>query len=296
MKLAGESLAGAERALPPAAGRTRRSALGVAIGVTYLTRLLVALLASFPLIAAVGASGILEFEPGDGKLFEPGGLYLLELLLRERAVLVELVAPTAALLAFGALLGVLPEWLLLRALAPEAPASEGASVSRGLVRLGALAGASWVARGLLAIVTGALAMTARSFFVSARDERLALLPTGVVALLGLFGWACLSVLHDLAAMEVAIGGAPPLAAVERALLAARRHARALAVRYLGWAVASGAVLLAGAAAASAFDVTAGGSLAPSGALLLHQLALLGHVGLHAAWLSSALAATTPRLR
>jgi hypothetical protein len=296
MRFEGESLAGAERAVPPAGGRSRRSALGVAIGVTYLTRLLVALLASFPLIAAVGASGILEFEPGDGKLFEPGGLYLLELLLRERAVLVELVAPTAALLAFGALLGVLPEWLLLRALASPTPTptAEGASLSRGLPRLGALAVGSWVARGVLAFVTGALVMTARSFVVSARDERLALLATGIVLLLGLVGWGCLSVLHDLAAIEIAVGGAPPLAAVERALLAARRHARALAVRYAGWALASGAVLLAGAAAASAFDVTAGGSLAPTAALLLHQLALLGQVGLHAAWLSSALAATTQR--
>jgi hypothetical protein len=294
MRFEGESLASAERAAPPATGRARRSALGVAIGVTYLTRLLVAWLASFPLIAAVSSSGILEFEPGDGKLFEPGGLYLLELLLRERAVLVELVAPTTALLAFGALLGVLPEWLLLRALAPEAPTPEAGSLSRGLTRLGALAVGSWVARALLAFVTGALAMTARSFFVSARDERLVLLATGVVVLLGLIGWACLSVLHDLATIEVAIDGAPPLAAIERALLAARRHARALAVRYWGWALASGAVLLAGAAAASAFDVTAGGSLAPGAALLLHQLALLGHVALHAAWLSSALAATAPR--
>jgi hypothetical protein len=294
MRLEGEPLAGAEHAAPPAAGRARRSALGVAIAVTYLTRLLVALLASFPLIAVVGASGILEFEPGDGKLFEPGGLYLLELLLRERAVLVALVAPTAALLAFGALLGVLPEWLLLRALASAAtPTSEGASLSRGLPRLGALAVGSWVARGVLAFVTGALVMTARSFFVSARDERLVLLATAVVLLLGLVGWGCLSVLHDLAAIEVALGGAPPLAALERALLATRRHARALAVRYAAWALASGALLLAGAAAASAFDVTGGGSLAPTAALLLHQLTLLGQVGLHAAWLSSALAVTTP---
>jgi len=93
---------------------------------------------------------------------------------------------------------------------------------------------------------------------------------------------------------VAVGGAPPLAAVERALVAVRRHARALAVRYLAWALASGAVLLAGAAAASSFDVTAGGSLAPAAALLLHQLALLAQVGLHAAWLSSALTVTAPR--
>lgn len=269
------------------------SPLGVAVGVAYLTRLLVAWLASFPVVAAVSASGVLDFEAGDGKLFEPGGLYLLEVLLRERAVLVELVAPTALLLGLGALLGVLPEWLLLRALASPGALPGGAALSRGLPRLGALAVGSWAARGLLALLTGALAMTARSFFVSARDERLALLATAVVALLGLVGWACLSVLHDLAAIEVAIRGAAPLTALERALFAARRHGRALAVRYAAWAMASGAVLVGGAAAAGSFDVTAGGSLAPAAALSLHQLAILAQIGLHAAWLSSALAATAP---
>jgi hypothetical protein len=296
MSVDGEPLVGADHRLPMAAKHARRSALGVAISVTHLTRLLVAWLASFPVVAAVGASGILNFEPGDGKLFEPGGLYLLEVLLRERAMLVELVAPTAALLAVGALVGVLPEWLLLRALAsPATAALDGPTLSRGLLRLGALALGSWVARGVLAFVTGALAMTARSYFVSARDERLGLLATAAVVLLGLAGWACLSVLHDRAAIGVAVGGAPPLVALERALLAVRRHTGALAVRYAAWALASSAVLVGGAAAAGSFDVTAGGSLPAAAALLLHQLTLLAQIGLHAAWLSSLLAATPERV-
>lgn len=293
MRLDGEPLAGADPAPPSSAQRERRWALGVAIGATYLTRLLVALLASFPVVATVSASGILEFDAGDGKLFEPGGLYLLEVLLRQRGVLLELIAPTAALLALGALLGILPEWLLLRALAsPATPARSSPSVA--LPRLGALAMGAWVARGILAFVTAALATTARSFFVGARDERWALLATAGVVVLGLIGWACLSVLHDLAAIAVAIEGRTPIAALEQALLAARRHALTLAGRYSKWALASGAVLLGGAVAASALDVTTGGSLAPAAALLLHQLALLAQVGLHAAWLSGALAATAPR--
>jgi hypothetical protein len=293
MSVDAEPLARDARLRPLVSGRERRSALLLAVGVAHLARLSIAWLASYPVVAQLNASGILEFESGDGKLFEPGGLYLLEVLLSARGGLAELVAPTAALLVAGALAGVLPEWMLLRALSAGSPATRVA-LFPALPRLGALALASWLGRGLLAGATGALALTARSYFESARDERLTLLGAGVVVLLGLLAWACLSILHDLAAIEVVRAGASPLLAIERALAVARRRALPLTLRYAGWTLASGAVLVGGAAAAAAFDVSQGGTFAPIAALAVHQAALLGQIGLHAGWLSSALAATTPR--
>ena len=63
-----EARAGARSSARPA-----RTGLPLAIGVLYLARLLVALLASYPVVASVSASGVLGFEAGVGKLFEPGG-------------------------------------------------------------------------------------------------------------------------------------------------------------------------------------------------------------------------------
>lgn len=280
------------------APRPRRRVLA-AIGATYLTRLAVAALASAPFVARVSASGIDRFDTGDGKLFEPGGLYLLEVLLHERDGLLALVAPTAVLLVAGSLAGVVPEWLLLRALAGERHGlglrgrPEERSARRALPRLVLLALASWVARAILVLGAAALAMTVRSYFVSARDERLPLLGSGVGVLLGLTGWVALSLWRDLTAIEITLGGAAPLDALERALGVLRQRWLGLLGRYSGWWLAGLAALLAGAAAASAFDVSGGGSAAPLAAGLLHQLAIVAQIALHARWLASAIAAAAP---
>jgi hypothetical protein len=298
-----EPLAGDVLAPAAISDDRRRSAVIAALGAGYLMHLLVALLASYPLVAQVSASGIVDFEPGDGKLFEPGGLFLLEVLLHERAGLGALVAPTAVLLAAGALASVVPEWMLLNALAAASRKATHAAATRSgplhaMPRLGALALGLWVARGLLAALTAALATTAHSSLAGARDERLALLASAGAVLVGLAGWACLSVLHDLAAIEVTRAGASALGAVERALWVARRQARGLGARYAAWTLASGGVLVAGVAAASAFDVSTGGSFAPTAALILHQVTVLARLGLHAAWLAGAigLAARVPDRR
>lgn len=284
MSLDAQPIADQPSPLGPASGGGDGPSLPVAIVVAYLARLLLALLASYPAVAYVSASGILDFDSGDGKLFEPGGLYLLEVLVRERAALMALAAPTAWLLLLGSLALVVPEWLLLRALG----ARSSEPPQRSLARLGALALGSWVARALLAFATGGLAIAARGLFVSARDERAPLLAAGVVVLFGLVGWACIGALHDLAKIEVTRGAAP-LEALERALATSRRHALQLAARYGAWTLATGAALVAGTAAAASFDVAAGGGPAALAAIVVHQSTVLAQIGLHAAWLASALA-------
>jgi len=281
------------------ASSPQRARVLAAIGVTYLTRLLVAAIASYPLIASIDASGIGQFDASDGKLFEPGGLYLLEVLLHERDEWIALVAPTAVLLVAGSLAGVAPERLLLRALAGAPGATESSpravecSAGRALPRLVLLALATWVARALLVFATVALASTARSYFASARDERLPSIAASVAVLVGLCGGVLLSVVRDRAAIEITLAGATPLDAIERALGLLRRRGLGLVARFTGWTLAGFAAVLAGAFAASAFDVSTRRGAAMMAAAVLHQLAIVAQIALRTTWLSSAIAATSP---
>lgn len=290
----------------------RRAPLLVAIAVVYLARLVSAALASVPWVAAVSASGVGDFPEGDAKLFERGGLYLLEAVLAQRALLVQLIVPTAGLLLALSLVGVVPEWLLLRALrpAPRAPddtlvgaptarePQAGSEARRVLPRLGALTVSAWAARALLLLVAAALAATVRSYVVGARDERLPSLVTAAVVLVGSLGWAGLSVLHDLAAIEVTSGSASLRASLRRALATLRQRGLGLAARYGLFALASLTVLLAGMSAVAWLDVSRAEAWRPLATGALHQAVILAHVVLHAAWLSSAMpspltAPTTP---
>lgn len=294
-----DELPGAAPARAPAtpAPASKRRAVAGAIALIYLVRLLVAALASYPFIARVRASGLLHGEAGDGALFAPGGLYLLELLVHERAGLAALVAPTAALLLGASLAGLVPEWLLLRALgrgaSAEAPPPREVAPGRALPRLLLLALASWVARALLVVASLALAGTASASFAGARDERTPLIGAAGAALVGLAGWVSLALLRDLCAIEITRGAAP-LDAVERAFGVLRGQALGLAARYAGQALAGLLALLAGAAAASAFDVSTGRAGAALAAGALHQLGLVAQIALRAAWLASASAAARRR--
>lgn len=311
MSLEPETLAGAASvARAPAAGRAPRGAVALALLVAYLVRTCTAALATFPLVAAVGASGIRSFPEGDAKLFEPGALWLLEVLIRERALLDELVAPIGALLLVGSLASIVPEWLLVRALRPlgsgslsgQAPPTRSVArdepwpreAARTLPWLGLVAVATWAARALLVLATVALAMAARSYFLSARDERLPLLAAGLATAIGGLAWAALSVLHDATVIEVVTRGATARQAIATALGELRRRGLRLALRYALLLLASGIVLAAAAAAVSFVDVARGSGWRTLGAAMAHQIAIVGLLVLRAAWLSSAIAALTAR--
>jgi hypothetical protein len=273
-----------------------------ALVLAYLFRTAGAALATFPLAAAVGASGLLDFPEGDSKLFEPGAVWLIEALLRERAWLDALVAPIVVLLLLSALASVIPEWLVVRALrAPRgaalagpgpstpAPAQEPLSheAARTLPGLGLVAAATGATRALLVLASVGLAMTARSYFLSARDERLPFLAATLVASIGAVGWAALSVWHDAAVIEVVERGASAPQAIASALGDLRRSGLRLAVRYGLVLLASAVVLGAAAAAVSLLDVARASGWRTLGAAITHQLAIVALLGLRAGWLSSA---------
>lgn len=259
----------------------RRRPVAVALAASYLYRAFAAVVLALPVVVVLGGSGIRSFSRGDARLFDAGGLYLLEVVVSSRELLADALAPTLAIavvLGFG---GLVPEYWLLRALAP------GSRPARGLRRLAGLALATWGARLLLALLTLGLALTARSFFASARDERLPLLAVGSAAAFGLLLQALVSFWHDLASLEVVARGVSISEAVLASLARARLSAAALVARYAGaWLLGVGA-LLGAAAAVGALDVARGDGWRSASALLVHQLAVLFTLALRAAWLWSA---------
>jgi hypothetical protein len=275
--------------------QTQRLGLGGACLVNYLYLVLAAALLATPAMVALGSSGIRRFPDGDAQLFEPGGLYLLEVLLHERAELSELIAPSLLLGLLFALARLVPERLLLAAVWRRAtPAVAPLEAPRALAHLAALGLASWVLRVALLLATVALAMTLRSYAASARDERWPLLVTGSVAALGLLAQGAVSVLRDLAQLDVVGRGASAPRAVRSALVAARRSGARLAGGFAAAAVASTGLLVVAVVTAAGLDVAHGGAWPSLAAVLLHQLAIAGSLGLRAAWLCGARRALAPR--
>jgi hypothetical protein len=265
-----------------------------AVLIAYLFRGALAALLAFPLVAAVGASGIRSFPGGDATLFEPGGSYLIEVFQNEQALLEQLLAPTLALLLVGGLARVMPDWIVLRALRPpddEALPTSQLSLglgARAIARLAVVTLALWIARGVLVLVTFGLAMTVRSFVSGSSDERLPTLAAGGAACLGIFGWLCASVWHDVAALGVALEDASPPRAIAGGLVALRcRGVRLLAV-YVGTAFAALVLVCAVAALVERIDVAHGGDTRVLGAALAHQLVIASQLALRVVWLGSAL--------
>lgn len=268
----------------------QRTELVWAIGASYVYRLGAAGLLALPVVELVRASNILQFPEGDRRLFASGGLYLLELLSRYHTLLLAHLYSTLWLLLFFSFGALLPKWLVLRALARahRAPLPrDGARVLSRLALLGALA---WLTRGLLSIAALAFAATVRSYFASARDERLPDLAFAATLALGLLPQLALSVWHDVASALLVDGGLSPARASAAALHTARRRTLSFLVPYAGLQLITLALLLGGGALVDVLDVARGGTWRSLLALGAHQLVVLGSILLQVCWLSYALGA------
>lgn len=255
--------------------------LAGAVLVNHLYRAGAAALLALPVVVTIAGSGIGNFAEGDAKLFEPGALYLLEVLLHERGALAAATLPVFVASLGFALASVLPESLLLVAVWRRAEARRAPlGVREALPRLFAVGVATWLARIALVIGTVVVAMTVRSYAAGAIDERWPLLLTSGVAALGLLAQAVVSVLRDVALLTVVGGGARTSAAVGFALATLRGQGIRLACGYAAAAAANVALLAGTLSAGAALD----SALA---ALLLHQLAIAAGIALRAAWLCAA---------
>jgi hypothetical protein len=253
--------------------------LAKALLATYAFWLLGAALLALPVVQAVSASHVLDFPEGDSLLLESGGLYLLEVFLHEREAIAAALPATLLLALLVASAGIVPQWLVVRALGPSA-----ARARRALGSCLAIGVATWGARVALGLATLLVAMTVRSYVAGMRDERAPFVALASTALIGLGVQALVSVAHDAAVLEAIVRGAGARQAVIDALGQLRRRGAGWIARYAAFALAALGIALGGAIAVSELDVRWSGAWLTS--LLLHQLAIALTIALRAAWLWS----------
>jgi hypothetical protein len=269
----------------------RNSAVLEALLFAQAYQLFGAWLLTLPIANAVAASGVTNFPGGDAKLFEPGGLYLLEVLQREQSHLVVAAGPSVVLLSLWSLGSIVPEWCLLAALAglPLLPERVRRSYLR-VANLGVWCLLTWLVRASCWVIVFALAFSLRSRTLSSRDERLpdliflAVLGTGVVIQIALSG------LHDLTAARLVSSTSPIGASVGHALEVVRASRLRLPAGYAVFRAATLLPLLAAAGAVAVLRHPGASEWRLGSCWAVHQLAFFGTLLLRAAWLTYALRA------
>jgi hypothetical protein len=257
--------------------RPARAPLARALLATYSCRVLGAALLALPVVQAVSASGVTRFPEGDGKLFEGGGLFLLEVLMREREAFGAAVPATVLLALLVSLAAIVPEWLVVRALGPSAARARSALTSCFWIGI-----ATWGARVVLGLGTLLVALTVRSYVAGMRDERAPFFALAAAALLGLGAQACISVVHDGAVVLAIVQNSGATDAIGSALARLRRRWSRWLVRYALFTLVGLCAALGCAVGVSVLDVASSGAWLT--AMALHQLTIGLGIGLRAAWL------------
>jgi hypothetical protein len=246
-------------------------------------------LLTLPIANSVAASGATNFPGGDAKLFEPGALYLLEVLQREQWQLLAAAGPSVVLLTLWSLGGIIPEWCLLAALSglPVLPER----VRRSYLRAANLAIwclLTWLVRALCWVLALALAFSLRSKTLSARDERVPDLIFLMILGMGALVQLALSALHDLTAARLVSSTNPIGAGVGHALRVLRGSRLRLSSSYAAVRAAMAVLLIAAEGGVSALRHSGTSEWRLGSCWALHQLALFGALLLRAAWLAYAL--------
>lgn len=264
--------------LPSTARTTFRAWLGCSL-LLWAARLPLAWAASRPLALVVGVG-----DGDDRLLFEPGALFLLEVLRLRVDLLARAIAPTLLLLigSWVLLLAVTSSILAWLARIQGAPAPRLPSLRQRAQRVAVLAGGAGAATVALGAVTATL-LGATATAVQDVTE-----PTRDVLLLGVLGasllpFAALGALFDLARIHVLASGDDALGAL--------RHAWATFTARLGRLVVARAAIaaasLAVVAGAGAFVATQPVTSPETGPLvvvvIVHRAAGLLLAALQVAW-------------
>jgi hypothetical protein len=254
----------------------------------YLLRTFVAAGLALPFVEVVAAAGITRFPGGDRLLFEPSGLYLLELL--------RLAGPEFVALARGSLLLLLPltcALLVARAVSlvalTDGPGPLGVLLARALPLVPAfLAIAGLTALAQVLTLGGFVWVGAQlEGAFTAGSERRADLAFALVALLGVLASLLLGALAELARASAAQERSGALRSLSRALELARSHPRRLLSRWASLGMLGLALVLVAARVTEHVDVGRAGAWRVALVFALHQLVVLTLVALHTAWLKTA---------
>jgi hypothetical protein len=270
-----------------------RSPLEYAIALQWLARAGLGWVVVVPVLEIVSASGVTALEAGERALFEPGGLWLTELLSSEHRAL--LAGGEAWLMLSAIALGLLtiPSALVFTAVAapdmPIVPAARRAVwlaprfVVIGLAQ--ALAGALCVAPALLS--ASAVSNASPAWSNEPLQDSLGL----AVSAIGFAFAAGLAVVADLTRSALARGCARSFAALRRSLRALPAHGAQL---FGGYVLACGLGALTVALAGRATElcrVEQPGALRVLAVLLIHASALLALVVIEVGWTRRVVAAS-----
>jgi hypothetical protein len=256
----------------------------------YTFRLCAAWLIAQPAASSLSAA-FGHFAEGDRKLFEDGGLYLLEVLLAERVPLTAMASTaswSALLVSFAALV---PLWAVLNALSPHGRLEALSTLAaRQLPSFALLGGLSWLCRIVVLFAVGTAAISARSALVETADERLADVATLAVLGVGVLVWLGLSAFHDVCRALIVhrdVTGATALSLTVRAAGPGLGALLTTLTLHAGLTLLSTLLVVGGARLAQWADVSQPGAWRVVLCLLLHQAIVLSLIGLRTLWLSLA---------
>lgn len=262
-----------------------------AILVVWLWQLGVGLVLAAPIATAIASTGIGRHPLGDAVLFEPGGLYLVEMVrLGSGALIAAFESALVLYLALG-LASLVPIALLFVALArPEklAPArwlADALAHFPSFFLIGALA---WLARALLVLLYAAVYAGVERRIATALHERTADLWLGAGVLVAALSFLSVGIAADLGRAARVRFGTPALASVRTGLRCLLRRPLAAGV---AWSIAASWSVATVALAAVLVGLLAlehGSAFRALAAFGVHQLAVIALIGLRALWLRAAL--------
>jgi hypothetical protein len=261
----------------------------LAVSFDFACRLAAGVILGAPVAAIVTASGVGAFPEGDRLLFAPGGALLLELL---RASFSLLPALATSSLATGVVLSaglVVPQAVLVTALAERSREPVRAFLGRAGARVPGLLGLS----GLAFLAQALVVALALGFAAFIREKLLAnalRADAAAMTVLGLGGllWLGLGLLRDLASAALACGELGTRDALRQGLACLRRAPGPAFGRWLGPHVLAVGLVSAVALATGALDVSKPEGVRLLAVALLHQGVVLGLCVCRAIWLSGAI--------
>jgi hypothetical protein len=266
------------------------------VAAVYGLRFVLALAFAAPVVSVVEGVGLSGFADGDAILFEPSGLYLVELL-RLAGPDLKALAGNALYLALPALaLSIWSRAALMTALAEPGRLALGVVFERSLRALPGflfISGLGLLARLAFVLVAIEVAGPVLTLAELGFDEKKADLTALAAVLVCLLPLLAIPPLSDLLRARVVLEGAR----VRDAIAPGWQLFRAKFPRvFLAWllpALGALALGLAVAALVPLFDVSQPGGFRVLGVFLLHQLAAFGLVWFDAVWLARALSFSRP---
>jgi len=271
---------------------TRLSTAAAAGMLLWISRTLLALLVSYPVLLAIRGSGMTNGPDGDAVLFQPGSLLLLELLRVDAVGLTAAAQISLLLLGLSAIFELIPLALALDLLwLPKHPLRERLTRALGLfprfLLLGAIALLVQAALMLAASLLGA----AFKPVLSSADERLRSIAPLALLGLGLFACGWFGGVLDIARATLVRRDAPELgvrAAFAHALLCLRERPFRVLVGLYPSVAGSALGLLSAAWLLTRFVPVSASSVAIALSFGVHQLAMLFAIGWRVRWLGAAL--------